>query len=128
MKTTPMSIYVDDMLVGSGELAYNDMSSPALTPLTVHHCDETPIYVDGVTVPLLLCWDDTVALGFGGAVERELNIPVYVGDVEAGSAVVKISDSYSADLTTVLLTVAMISLLAGLIISLVVRKKRGESK
>jgi hypothetical protein len=128
MKTTPVSIYVDDVLVGSGELAYNDVSSPALTPLTVRHCDETPAHVDDITVPLLLCWDDTVALGFGGAVERELNIPVYVGDVEVGSATVKLSDSHSADLTTVLISVAMISLLAGLIIRLVIRIKRGESK
>jgi hypothetical protein len=126
MKTTPVSIYIDEALIGSGDLAYNDVSSPALTPLTVHHCDDTLVHVDDVAVPLLLCWDDTVALGFGGAVERELNIPVYVNDVLVGSATVKLSDSHSTDLITVLISVAMISLSVNLIIRLVIRKMRGE--
>jgi hypothetical protein len=128
MKTTPVSIYVDGVLIGSGELAYNDFSYASLTQTRIHHCDETPAHVDGVIVPLLLCWDDMVSTPLGGVTERELNIPVYVGDVEVGSATVKLSDSHSSSLITVLLTVAMISLSVNLISSVVIRKKRGESK
>jgi hypothetical protein len=128
MKTTPVSIYIDEVLIGSGDLAYNDVSSPALTPLTVHHCDDTPVHVDDVAVPLLLCWDDTVSTPLGGVTERELNIPVYVEDVEVGSATVKLSDSHSSSLITVLVSVPMILLLVDLIIRLVIRIKRGESK
>ena len=128
VKTTPVSIYIDDVLVGSGVLAYNDTSYVLLAPLKIRRCDDTPVHVDDITVPLLFCWDDTVASGLGGVVERELNIPVYVGDVEAGSAIVKISDSYSADLITVLMFTAMLILVLSLITRVVIRKKRGESK
>jgi hypothetical protein len=126
VKTAPVSIYIDDVLVGSGELAYNDMSSPVLTPLTVHHCDDTPVHVDGVTVPLLLCWDDMVSTPLGGVTERELNTPVYVNGVKVGSATVKLIDSHSSSLITVLLAVVMIWLLVDLITCLVTGTKRGE--
>ena len=119
VKTTPVSIYIDGELVGSGELVYNDLSYASLLPATIRHCDETPIHVDGEVVPLKFCWDDTVSQGFGGAAERELSIPVYVENVKVGSSVIRISDSYSLDLVTMLISTIFLISILNLIISVV---------
>jgi hypothetical protein len=129
VKTVPVSISVDSELVGSGELAYNDLSHVSLLPTTIRHCDETPIYVDSDEYgSLSFCWDDIVSQGFGGTAERELSIPVYVGDVEVGSAVIRISDSYSADLITMSMFTMMSFLILSLITHVALKIKRGGSK
>jgi len=109
-KTTPVSIYVDDALVGEGEIAYNDMSYGHPSILIIHHCDETPITIDDKEATLVMCWDDTVSHIFQGTIERELQLPVYINDVAVGEARIKISDSYSSGLIPFLLYMAMLLL------------------
>jgi len=109
-KTTPVAVYVDDALVGEGEISYNDMSYSYPSILIIHHCDETPLYVDDKEASLLLCWDDMVSHYLQGTVEKELQLPVYVGDVFVGEARIKVSDSYSSGLIPFLLYMAMLLL------------------
>jgi hypothetical protein len=115
VKTAPVYIYIDGELIGFGELVYNDLSYASLLPTTIHHCDETPVYVDNEVVPLRFCWDDVVAKWFGGTLKKRLAVPVYVDDVKVGEATVELVDSYSADLVSVLLVVALIWLSVDLI-------------
>jgi hypothetical protein len=128
MKPTPVTVYIDGVPVGTGALLYNDLSLPLLFPAVTYHCDETPVYIDNEVVPLVLCWDDIVALGFGGLVEREINVPVYVGSVEVGSATIRVSDSYATDLIATLMFTAMLIPVLILIIYVATIEKRSETK
>jgi hypothetical protein len=128
MKPTPVTIYIDDVPVGTGTLLYNDLSLPSLFPAVTYHCDETPMYIDNEVVPLVLCWDDIVAWGFGGLTEREINVPVYVGSVEVGSATIRVSDSYATDLIATLMFTAMLIPVLSLIIYVATIEKRSETK
>jgi len=110
VKTTPVEVLIAGEVVGSGELVYKDLSYPSLSFLRVKHCDETPMYVDASTVPVLFCWSDTVSSGLGGRVERTLEVPVYVGDTEVGYAVVRVQDSYSPTLLTPLAVLVLVVL------------------
>ena len=110
MKTTPVEVLIDGEVVGSGELAYKDLSYPSLSFLQVEYCDETPMYVDASTVPVLLCWGDTVSSGLGGSVERTLEVPVYIGNTEVGYAVIRVQDSYSPALIDVLALLAVLAM------------------
>jgi hypothetical protein len=109
VKTTPVTIYVDGYLVGSGSLAYDDKSSLSLVQLVARHCDGTSAYIGDTVVPVQLCWDDMVAGLFGGVSRRVLSIPVYLGDIAAGSAVVEVYDSYGFDLSSpILIAVSLV--------------------
>jgi len=93
MKTTPVKIYVGGEYVGYGKLAYDDRSAFGLYPRVEKHCDESSIYIEDNVISLKFCWNDIVTSWLGGSVRRTLNIPVYIGDTEVGSATVEIEDS-----------------------------------
>jgi len=112
MKTTPVEVLIAGEVVGSGELVYKDLSYPSLSFLRINHCDETPMHVGTSTVPVLLCWSDTVSSGLGGRVERVLKVPIYVGGTEVGHAVIRVQDSYSPALANVLAVLAVVVLAA----------------
>ena len=120
MKTTPVDVYVGDELVGSGSLAYDDKSAYSLIPYTARHCDETPVYIGSDVVPLQFCWDDMVAYSFGGVSRRVLSVPVYLGDIPVGSAVVEVYDSYSIDLSSPIF-IAMLLVVVMMTIELLAR-------
>jgi len=116
VKTTPVEVLIDGEVVGSGELAYKDLSYLSLSFLRVEHCDETPMYVGTSTGTVLFCWSDTVSSGLGGRVERTLKVPVYVEDTEVGYAIVRIQDSYSPTLLTPLAVLAVVLLVVRLLL------------
>jgi hypothetical protein len=102
VRTTSVRVYVGDVLVGAGELVYYDVVEHAVIPHTVSHCDETPVYVDDEAVSLWLCWDDVVTGVFAGTTRRVLEVPVYIGDVLAGRAVIELLDSHGSALSFIL--------------------------
>ena len=118
MKTTPVSIYIDDVLVGSGEIAYNDASYETPLGLRIYHCDETIIYIDDRAFTLKLCWDDIVSDYSGGIIERQLWLPVYLDDIVAGSASIRISDSFAQATIICLLPILISSLMVIVIVKL----------
>jgi len=126
VKTTHVNVYVKDELVGSGELAYDDRLALSVSPYTVRHCDESTIYIGDAVVPLQFCWDDIVASWFGGVVKRTMEMPVYLGDILAGSAVVDVYDSYSHALSTIIYTAiytTMFLLAVVLVLKLITKRK-----
>jgi len=120
VKTTPVAVYVDGNLVGSGSLAYDDKSALSLVQLVARHCDGTSAYIGDTVVPVQFCWDDMVAGLFGGVSRRVLSVPVYLGDISAGSAVVEVYDSYGVALSS-LVSMAMCLVVAVTAIKLLAR-------
>jgi hypothetical protein len=127
VKTTPVTVYLNEELFGSGELAYDDKSAQALTPYTVRHCDETPVYIGRYVVPLYFCWDDTVTSWYAGTVKRVMDVPVYIGELEVGRASIEVEDSFNMiSLTPLLLLVMLISVIV-IAVELVTSLNREES-
>jgi len=124
MKTTPVNVYVGEEQVGSGQLAYDDRSAISLAPYTVRHCDETPVYVGETTVPLQLCWDDTITSLFGGTARRALSVPVYLGDSEVGRATIEVLDSSGSSLLALIMLIMMLAIVITLVRSLIERERR----
>jgi len=126
VKTTPISVYIVDELVGSGELAYDDKSAHSLIPYTARHCDETPVYIGSDVVPLQFCWDDTVTSWYGGTAKRSMDIPVYIGELEAGRASIEVEDSSG---TSILIQLLMFLMLITIITAVAeLTRRRGEKK
>jgi len=123
VKTTPVSIYVGDNLVGSGGLAYDDKSAYSLLPYTTRHCDETPVYIGSDVVPLRFCWDDTVTSWYGGTAKRAMDIPVYIGELEAGRASIEVEDSSGGSVLVLILLFAMLTIVITTVENLAVAKK-----
>jgi hypothetical protein len=126
VRTTPVSVYVGDVLVGAGELVYYDIAEHSVIPHTARHCDETPVYVDGEVVPLWLCWDDIVTSVIEGTTRRVLEVPVYIGDALAGRAVIELLDSHGSVLVFILYMagILFVARLISVIIALYERERK----
>jgi hypothetical protein len=129
VKTTPVAVYIGEEPVGSGELAYDDKSAHALTPHTVRHCDETPMYIGSDVVPLYFCWDDTVTGSYAGTVKRTIDVPVYIGESEAGRASIEVEDSFgmasfTSPITSLIPFVILITAIVIVVKSLRPRKRK----
>jgi hypothetical protein len=130
VKTTPVIVYLGEELIGSGELAYDDRSAHALTPYTVRHCDETPVYIGSNVVPLYFCWDDTVTSWATGTVKRTMDIPVYIGDSEVGRASIEVEDSFGmvtfTPIITLLIPLIMLIIVVAVVAKPLTARKREE--
>lgn len=120
-KTARVEVYINDTLVGSGELAYSDISENALAPYSVFHCDETQMIIDSDAVTLSLCWEDTVAHILPWSFKRKLTVPVYLDSEQTGTAVIEITDEASGSLLGLVIIALII-----LIVSLALKKRAKE--
>jgi hypothetical protein len=131
VKGVPVVVYIGNDAVGLGKLAYDDRSHPTLFPHVSSHCDATPIVIDSDEVQLQFCWDDVVSDWRAGVVKKQVVVPVYIGETEAGRAYIEIEDSFSQSMLTTLMvtmmTVAMIIAVMRLIVAIVARR-RGRAK
>jgi hypothetical protein len=98
LRTTRVEVYINDTLVGSGELAYSDISESALAPYSVFHCDETPVYIDSDVVTLSFCWEDTATQILSWTSRKKLTVPVYLDSEQIGTATVEILDEAGGSL------------------------------
>ena len=124
LRTTRVDVYVDSELVGSGELAYSDISENALAPYSVFHCDETQVYVDSDVVTLSLCWEDTATQILSWTSRKKLTVPVLLDAEQVGIATIEIVDEVGTSLLG-LVAVALVVLIVGLMVK---RGGKGEIK
>jgi hypothetical protein len=110
-----VEVYVDSELVGSGELAYSDISENALAPYSVFHCDETPIIIDSDTVTLSFCWEDTATQVLSWTSRKKLTAPVYLDTEPVGTATVEIVDEAGTSLLG-LVAVVLVVLIIGVMV------------
>jgi len=115
LRTTRVEVYINDTLVGSGELAYSDISENALAPYSVFHCDETPIIIDSDVVTLSFCWEDTATQVLSWTSRKKLTAPVLLDSEPVGTATIEIVDEAGTSLLG-LVAVALVVLAVGLMI------------
>jgi hypothetical protein len=114
-KTTRVEVYINDTLVGSGELAYSDIAENALAPYSVFHCDETQMIIDSDVVALNFCWEDTATQIISWTSRKKLTVPVLLDSEPVGTAVIEITDEAGTSLLG-LVAIALVVLIVGLMI------------
>ena len=114
MPEIPISLFIDDELIGSGNLIYSDESKIALLNQAKRICDETPI-VDGNDEEIgaiEYCHDDIVSSWLPGARTVKYDGPAYDdrGNV-IGHASFEHEDRYSMSLAIPLAVLLLLILL-----------------
>jgi hypothetical protein len=110
----PVTVFVNDIQVGSGELNYTDMASWGLWNKTETRCTPQNLCIDDnyYSNAIEFCYPDKVTDWLPGAQRKTINIPVYIDNIVAGEAQITYTDSYGMNILPVVAILAFI-LLAG---------------
>jgi hypothetical protein len=109
-----VSIYVDNVQVGSGNLSYIDTADWGLLPVTESRCTYTDICFDNLCYSnaVTLCYEDKVTDWLPGSRQVQLSAPVYIDDEVAGEAQLTYTDTYGMSIL-VLITLLILALYFG---------------
>jgi hypothetical protein len=105
----PVTVFVNDIQVGSGELNYTDMASWGLWNKTETRCMPQDLCIDNncYSNAVEFCYPDKVTDWLPGAQQVTINIPVHIDDIVAGEAQVTYTDSYSMNILVPLALIAL---------------------
>ena len=109
----PISLYIDNEPVGSGNLLYSDESKITLFNQSNYVCDETPIVDENGTEigTIEYCHEDTLSSWIPGVRKVKYDGPVYYNGEIVGHALFEHEDRYNMSLVVPLAAFLFILLL-----------------
>jgi hypothetical protein len=110
-----ITVLIDDIEVGSGELDYTDVTSWGLWSKTEVRCTPQDLCTNDTcfSSAVEFCYPDKVTDWLPGSQQVTINIPVYINDTVAGEAQVTYTDSYGMNILPIIVILVLILLMAG---------------
>jgi hypothetical protein len=109
-----INLYIDNTLIGIGNLSYVDESSWGLWNKTIDRCTYTDICINESCYrnAVEFCYKDRVTDWLPGSRQVQLNIPVYIDSVPVGEAQLMYTDTYGMNITLLIAILLIVILMA----------------
>jgi hypothetical protein len=106
----PITVLLDGIQVGDGELNYIDTASWGLWNKTETRCTLQNLCIDNTCYSnaVEFCYSDKVTDWLPGIRQATINVPVYIGSAIAGEAQITYTDSYGMNILILLALVILI--------------------